>query len=214
MLRESKFIKAHAASTTLVDGRIQAKMPWKEVGPPKRSNYDIALKRKVASKLLTRKSKSYYSRNFPSEELDHGKPEWLHLPLQAVFTPERTTTVRLVFDSSSRGHDGFSLNDHLEKGPNILDVLAAWRWDEVAFTGDVRKMFNQILVHTDDQVYHRFLWRSNTSDSPSVYQWLRLNFCDKTAPDIATNAINALAKLSQAEFPDSAEEIQDHVIRG
>lgn len=87
------------------------------------------------------------------EQINHGKPEW-HLPLQAVFTPERTTNVRLVYDTSSKGHDGLSLNDHLEKGPNfinsLLDVLAAWRWNEVAFTGDVRKMFNQILVHPDD----------------------------------------------------------------
>ena len=115
--------------------------------------------------------------------------------LQAVFTPERTTKVRLVFDSSSRGHDGLSLNDHLEKGPNfinsLLDVLAAWRWNTVAFTGDVGKMFNQVLVHPDDQVYDRFLWRSTTTDSPTVYQWLRLNFGDKPAPGIATNAITS-----------------------
>ena len=139
----------------------------------------------------------------------------MDLPLQAVFTPERTTKVRLVFDSSSKGHDGLSLNDYLEKGPNFInslfDVLAAWRWNEVAFTGDVRKMFNQILVHPDDQVYHRFLWRSKTNDSPTVYQWLRLNFSDKPAPVIATNAINTLAKLSQAEFPEAAKELQDHV---
>ena len=81
------------------------------------------------------------------------KPEWYLL--QAVFTPERTTKVRLVFDSSSKGHDGLSLNDYLERGPNfinsLLDVLAAWRWDEVAFTGDVRKMFSQILVHPEDR---------------------------------------------------------------
>ena len=150
----------------------------------------------------------------PPEQSDHCKPEW-YLPLQAVFTPERTTKVRLVFDSLSRGHDGLSLNDHLEKGPNfinsLLDVLAAWRWNEVAFTGNVRKMFNQVLVHPDDQVYHRFLWRSTTTDSPTVYQWLRLNFGDKPAPDIATNAINTLAKLSQAEFLEAAKEVQDHV---
>ena len=89
----------------------------------------------------------------PSEQTAYGKPEW-YLPLQAVFTPERTKKVRLVFDSSSKGHDGLSLNDYLEKGPNfinsILDVLTAWRWDDVAFTGDVRKMLNQILVHPDD----------------------------------------------------------------
>ena len=45
VLHESKFVKSLAASTTLVDGRIQVKMPWKEGGPPKQSNYDIALKR-------------------------------------------------------------------------------------------------------------------------------------------------------------------------
>ena len=103
----------------------------------------------------------------PPEQIAHDEPEW-YLPLQAMFTPERTTKIRLVFDSSLKGHDGLSLNDYLEKGPNfinsLLDVLAAWRWVEVAFTGDVRKMFNQILVHPEKQVYHRFLWRSNTCD--------------------------------------------------
>ena len=49
VLRESKFMKSLAASTTLVDGRIQVKMPWKEGGPPKRSNYDIALKRMLSA---------------------------------------------------------------------------------------------------------------------------------------------------------------------
>jgi len=44
-----------------------------------------------------------------------------------------------------------------------------------------------------------------------VYQWLSLNFNDKPAPDIATNAINTLAKLSQAQFPEAAKELQDHV---
>ena len=150
----------------------------------------------------------------PPELIDHGKSEW-YLPMQAVFTPERTTKVRLVFDASSKGHDGLSLNDYLEKGTNFInslpDMLAAWRWDTVAYTGDVRKMFNQILVHPDDQVYHRFLWRSKASGSPTVYQWLRLNFGDKPAPDIATNAINTLAKLSLAEFPEASKELQDHV---
>ena len=70
-------------------------------------------------------------------------------------------------------------------------------------------MFNQILVHPDDQVYHRFLSRSNTCDKPTVYQWL--NFGDKPASDIATSAITTLAKLSNAEFPEAAEELQQHV---
>jgi len=148
----------------------------------------------------------------PTEEVDHTQPEW-YLPLQAVFTPERTTQVRLVFDASSKGHDGLSLNSHLEKGPNYIDslpsVLMAWRWNKVAYSDDIRRMFNQVLVHPDDQVFHRFLWRSDKSEMPSVFQWLRLNFGDKPALDIASNIINYLAKVSQVEFPDTAQELRD-----
>ena len=132
----------------------------------------------------------------PTEEVDHSQPEWF-LPLQAVFTPERTTKVRLVFDASSKGLDRLSLNDHLEKGPNYINslpnVLTAWRWNEVAYSGDIRKMLNQVLVHPNDQVFRIFLWRSDKSETPSVFQWLRLNFGDKPAPDIVSNAINYLA---------------------
>ena len=195
-------------------------MPWNQNRPPKRSNYDIAFKRmQSAEKSFQRKEcfaivndevqkllEQDFVMKVPTEELDHSQPEW-YLPLQAVFTPERTTKVRLVFDASSKGHDGLSLNDHLEKGPNYINslpnVLMARRWN----SGDIRKMFNQVLVHPDDQVFHRFLWRSDESETPSVFQWLRLNFGDKPAPDIATNAINYLAQVSQVEFPDATQEL-------
>ena len=128
VLRENKFVKSLTASTTLVDGRIQVKMPWKEGGPPKRSNYDIAFKRMFSAEksflkrgcfeVVDKEVRKLLDQNFvtkvPSEQTAHGKPEW-YLPLQAVFTPERSTKVRLVFDSSSKGHDGLSLNDYLEK---------------------------------------------------------------------------------------------------
>ena len=55
VLRESKFMKSLAASTTLVDRSIQVKMPWKEGGTPKRSNYDIALKRMSSAEKLFQK---------------------------------------------------------------------------------------------------------------------------------------------------------------
>ena len=58
----------------------------------------------------------------------------------AVFTSERTTKYRPVFHPSSKGQDGLSFNEHLEGDPNFInslcDVLAAWRWNEVAFTGN------------------------------------------------------------------------------
>jgi len=226
-LKENKFIKSVSSSTTLHDGRVHVKMPWKDSGPPTSSNYDIALKRMYSSEKTFKKRDCFevveeevqklvdqgFVKRVPQEEVNHDEPEW-YLPLQAVFTPEKTTKVRLVFDASSKGHNGLSLNDHLEKGPNYInnltDVLLTWRWDNVAYSGDIRKMFNQIVVHPDDQVYHRFLWRSGPDKEPTVYQWCRLSFGDKPAPDIATNSINVLAKASQEEFPEAAQELQDH----
>ena len=41
------------------------------------------------------------------------------------------------------------------------------------------------------------------------YQWPRLNFGDKPAPDIASNAINIQAKVSQAEFPEAAKQLRE-----
>ncbi|KAK3730657.1 hypothetical protein QZH41_007940 [Actinostola sp. cb2023] len=66
------------------------------------------------------------------------------------------------------------------------------------------------MVHTEDQIFHRFLWRRSASELPTIYQWLRLNFGDKPAPDIAANSINTLAKVSQTEFPEAAKELQEH----
>ena len=90
VLRESKFMKSLAASTTLVDGRIQVKMPWKEGGPPKRSNNDIALKRMLSAeksfqkkgcfKVVDEEVQKLLEQNFvttvPPEQIDRGKPEW------------------------------------------------------------------------------------------------------------------------------------------
>lgn len=93
-LRENKFVKSLSNSTTLVDGRIQVRMPWNQNGPPKRSNYDIAFKRmQSAEKSFQRKEcfaivndevqkllEQDFVMKVPTEELDHSQPEW-YLPL-------------------------------------------------------------------------------------------------------------------------------------
>ena len=87
----------------------------------------------------------------------------------------------------------------------------AWRFDKVVYTGDMRKMFNQVVIHPDDQVHHRFLWISSDSEQPRVYQWVTLNFGDKPAPDIAAGAVKTLAKASEAQYPEVAKELCTHV---
>ena len=60
-------------------------------------------------------------------------------------------------------------------------------------------MFNQVKIHPDN---HRFLWRTKDTEQPRVYRWLKLNFGDKPAPDIAAATIKTPAKASEAHgFP-------------
>ncbi|PFX26630.1 hypothetical protein AWC38_SpisGene8672 [Stylophora pistillata] len=131
-------------------------MPWKESGPPKQSNYGIALRRMYSAEKLFKNKDCFeivdqevqklvdqgFVIKVASDNIDHDQPEW-YLRLQAVFTPEKSRQVRLVFDSSCKGYHGLSLNDHLEKGLNYINslpnVLIAWRWDEVAYAGDIRR---------------------------------------------------------------------------
>ena len=107
----------------------------------------------------------------PPAEVNHEEPEW-YLPMHAVFTPERSTKVRFVFHASAKGPLGKSLNEHLEKGPNYINslpnVLIAWRLNQVAYAGDIHKMFNEILIHPEDQVFHCFLWRANEEEERKV----------------------------------------------
>ena len=203
-------------------------MPWKESGPPTESNYQIAyekiisfektLKRQNYRKVIQEEIDKLVDQEFvvelTPEEVNHRSPEW-YLPLHAVFTPERTTQVRLVFDAAAKGPSGRSLNDHLEKGQNYInslpEVLIDYRWDDIAYTGDIRKMFNQVKIHPDDQTFHRILWRRSETEPPKVYQWTRLNFGDKPAPDIATGAINMLAKSAEAQYPEASKELLTHI---
>lgn len=134
-LRENKCVKVLSTSTTLVSGRVQVRMPWKETGPPKQSNYEIALKRMYSGEKSFKKKDCFaivdeqvlklvdqsFVIKVPPENIDHSQKEW-YMPLHAVFTPEKSTKVTLVFDSSSKGHNGLFLNDHLEIKPFVVPL--------------------------------------------------------------------------------------------
>ena len=68
--------------------------------------------------------------------------------------------------------------------------------------GDVKKMFNQIEVAEPDQIFHRFVWRFGDECSPPIaFQWIRLPFGDRPAPDIAINSIRILAEIGRQSEP-------------
>ena len=70
------------------------------------------------------------------------------VPHHPVFKSASTSTkVRIVFDASSKGPNGYSLNDCLLEGPNLLpditSVLLRFSMPLIALNGDLKKMFCQ-----------------------------------------------------------------------
>ena len=134
-----------------------------------------------------------------------------HFP---IIRPGKSTSCRIVWNSAAV-YKGWSLNDGLFKGPDLLNnlfcVLLAWPQNTVAMTVDIRKMFNQVQIAPEDRLYHRFLWRNgNTSEEVKDFQWTRLPFGDRPAPDLSISALRFLANKNLQTFPIAAHVVFDH----
>ena len=98
------------------------------------------------------------------EDLKADSKPVYYLPHHGVYRPDKKSNpLRVVFDPASPYH-GVSFNSFLFKGPgpigNLLGVLLRFREEQVAFSGDISKLFLQILLPKEDTHVHRFLWRN------------------------------------------------------
>ncbi|XP_050359878.1 uncharacterized protein LOC126779785 [Nymphalis io] len=87
-----------------------------------------------------------------------------------------STKLRVVFDGSAATSSGFSLNNLLLVGPNLQDslfsILIRARQHKYLLTGDIEKMYRQILVKDTDRDLQLILWRK---DESLPLKTLRLN---------------------------------------
>ncbi|XP_043466423.1 uncharacterized protein LOC122501193 [Leptopilina heterotoma] len=148
-------------------------LPWIDDHASVASNFNIAkirlenLKKKLISEDLFEK----YS-NVIYEWLDEGIVELVpeneiekeahYLPHRHVVKLESNTVIRPVFDASSSEKGYPALNQCLEKGPNLIELiptsLLRLRKNEIAVVADIRKAFLQIEVNEEDRDFLRFLW--------------------------------------------------------
>ena len=107
-----------------------------------------------------------------------------YLPHHGVTRHDKQTTkLRVVFDGSAKhGEGSLSINDCLEKGPNLVphlfDTIINFRGYPVGIASDVEKAFHQISIDPTDRRKLRFLWYDDvTKASPQVvhYQFCRLD---------------------------------------
>ena len=139
-----------------------------------------------------------HARLCTKEELALPASEVYYLPMHSVSKVSSSTTkLRVVFDASAPTTSGVSLNDTLAVGPMLhptLDqILLRFRCYRVALTGDIQKMYREILLAPTDQQYHRFLWRAQLDQPVKEHCMNRVTFGVASSPYLAVQTLQQTA---------------------
>lgn len=139
------------------------------------------------------------------QKLDNDDEDGFYLPHHAVFKEASATTkLRVVFDGSAKSSSGVSLNQALFTGPtlqiDLITQLLKFRLYNFVITGDIEKMYRQVLVREEDRKYQRILWRENDG-MISTYQLNTVTFGLGPAPFLAIRTILQLVEDEGHNFP-------------
>ncbi|XP_068987621.1 uncharacterized protein [Bombus flavifrons] len=135
-----------------------------------------------------------------------------YLPHHGVIKESSDTTkLRVVFDGSAISTTGVSLNDMLHTGPklqeDLIEILLRFRSHQYVLTGDIEKMYRQILVRPEDRKYQLILWR-NSNGEVDTYQLNTVTFGLSAAPYLALRCLKQLAEDEGHRFPRAAAVVQ------
>ena len=158
-------------------------------------------------------------------ELGHAKPvspqdmllptaSTYYMPIHSVIKESSTSTkIRAVFDASAATSTKASLNDLLAVGPTIqpsLDqTLLKFRLYPIAISGDISKMYREILLSPSDRSLHRFLWRASPSEAWVDYEMLRVTFGVTASPYVAIKTLQQASKDFGKDHPEAQHHIEN-----
>ncbi|UYV72208.1 hypothetical protein LAZ67_9002191 [Cordylochernes scorpioides] len=183
--------KFRTETKRLESGRYEVHLPWIEPAQKLKENKSHAEKRlwKMTEDLKKRGFYHHYNKIFEEweengiiERIQTDKDDTLEyfLPHRAVVkSGSSTTPVRPVFDASCKTKGGWSLNDCLAKGPNLLelipDIMLRFRLNKIGIVADIEKAFLQISVAKEDRQFLRFLWwEDGKQENLRIYQHKRV----------------------------------------
>lgn len=133
-----------------------------------------------------------------------------YLPHHPVLREASSTTkLRVVFNASAKTTSGYSLNDALVPGPTIqqelYSILLRFRTHKCAITGDISKMYRQILVNETQTPLLRILWRENPCEQIKVYELKTVTYGTSCAPFLATRCLKQLAREAPSKWSQGAQ---------
>ncbi|KAL6724091.1 hypothetical protein Aduo_019021 [Ancylostoma duodenale] len=132
------------------------------------------------------------------QEPDRDGLTTFYLPHRHVWTPGKSTQLRVVFDASSHAKGELSLNDVIHQGYSltscIFDILMKFRTYDNAMIADIQKAFLQIHLPMDHRDATRSLWVKDHSEPPSgsnikYYRFCRVPFEINAGPAILNQAL-------------------------
>ena len=150
------------------------------------------------------------TRKLTQEELQKYKGPVHYISHHEVLKPDsKSTPVRIVFNSSA-SYMGHVLNEYWAKGPDLLNsllgILIRFRENEIAFIGDIKKMYHTVRTGVIEQHTHRFLWRDmDVTREPDTYVIQTVSFGDKPSGTIATVALRKTAEMDKENYPQASE---------
>ncbi|GBO44059.1 hypothetical protein AVEN_257492-1 [Araneus ventricosus] len=147
----------------------------------------------------------------PMQEIKQGQH---FLPHHPVFKENSTTKVRPVFDGSAKERNTPSINDCLEKGPNLVELIPSlmnrFRVGKYGVTADIKKAFLQIGLQERDRPYLRFLWKDRGREGNiKILQHKRVVFGIFSSPFL----LGATLELHLKNAPDHLKETAQQLMR-
>lgn len=128
-----------------------------------------------------------------------------YLPHHSVIREQsESTKLRVVFDASCKTSSGKSFNDIQLVGPvvqdDLLSILLRFRQNTYVVTGDIEKMYRQILVDESQRHLQLILWRDDENQALKTLQLNTVTYGTASAPFLSTRCLVQLGE----ECPDLA----------
>ncbi|XP_078493996.1 uncharacterized protein LOC144749513 [Ciona intestinalis] len=224
-VEDKKALEKMEASVTKVRGHYQVALPWKDEERVLPDSREMALKRLMSlKKRFVRDPRLHHMYNLKMNEyLFSGYAVVVPMdcergiPGRTWYVPHHATTgkFRIVFDCAAK-YRGTSLNEKLLSGPDltnsIVGTLVRFRKYKIAFTGDIKAMFHQVYVNSNDCDAFRFLWWENGdyTKQPLSYRMTVHIFGATSSPSCASFALRRTAKDN---IPGVSEEAVESVMK-
>ncbi|GFX98655.1 uncharacterized protein TNCV_1502331 [Trichonephila clavipes] len=151
--------------------------------------------------------------NIAQDEPKKGR-KFHYLPRRPVFKENSTTKVRPVFDGSAYHGKSCSLNDCLEKEPNLIEMMPAilnrFRLRKIEVISDILKAFFQISLHENDMNFLRFFWwEGGNLEKAVIYRHRRVVFGVSCSPFSLAAVLNYHFKQAPEHLEKAAEKLKD-----